>query len=247
MTTINSPHVCRKSYHTDIVNPTSVDLEANYTLQKESKTDFITKIYTTLCFQLSITFAMSLAFYRSMSITNYVVTHPEMLYASIALTFVFLILSMPCLFGKTHPLNLVCLFGFTICESYSVAYVSLFYTAPSVIMAWGMTLSTFIFLTIYVFQTKEDFNFLGAGLYSCLWVLILGGFIQLVFLPNSQFLNTAMAILGSMVAIGYILYDTSEIIHRMEKDEYIFACMNLYLDIIMLFLRLLELFGDRRE
>ena len=247
MTTFNSPHSCRKGYNTDIYNPTSIDLEANYSLQKDSKTGFITKIYTTLCFQLALTFAMSLAFYRSMSITNYVVTHPGLLYGSIAFTFIFLILSMPCLLGKSHPLNLVCLFGFTLCESYSVAYVSLFYTAPSVIMAWGMTLSTFIFLTIYVFRTKEDFNFLGAGLYSCLWVLILGGFIQLVFLPDSELLNTSMAVLGSMVAIGYILYDTSEIIHRMEKDEYILACMNLYLDIIMLFLRLLELFGDKRE
>ena len=68
MTTINSPHKSRKGYHTDIMNPTSVDLEANYTLQKDSKTDFITKIYTTLCFQLALTFAMSVAFYRSMSI-----------------------------------------------------------------------------------------------------------------------------------------------------------------------------------
>ena len=96
-------------------------------------------------------------------------------------------------------------------------------------------------------MTGKDFEFLGAGLFSCLWILIIGGIIQGLFLPNDQFLNTAMAILGAMVASGYILYDTSDIIKRLDPDDFVYACMSLYLDIIMLFLRLLELFGKRRD
>jgi Integral membrane protein, interacts with FtsH len=54
-----------------------------------------------------------------------------------------------------------------------------------------------------------------------------------------------MAILGAMVACGYILYDTSNIINRLDPDDFVFACMSLYLDIIMLFIRLLELLGNK--
>ena len=55
-----------------------------------------------------------------------------------------------------------------------------------------------------------------------------------------------MAAFGAIIACGYILYDTSEIIKRLDPDEFVYACMNLYLDIIMLFLRILELFGDKK-
>ena len=94
--------------------------------------------------------------------------------------------------------------------------------------------------------TKTDFNFLGAGLYSCLWIIIIGSFIS-AFLPNMPVFNVAMAILGCITAVGYILYDTSEIINRMEIDEYVFACMSLYIDIIMLFLNLLQLLSGGKN
>jgi|TARA_B110000971_G_C20036734_1_gene514738 FtsH-binding integral membrane protein len=113
-------------------------------------------------------------------------------------------------------------------------------------MACGITLSTFVGLTAYVMYTKADFNFLGAGLYSCLWIMIIGSFIS-AFLPNMPVFNVAMAILGCITAVGYILYDTSEIINRMEIDEYVFACMSLYIDIIMLFLNLLQLLSGGKN
>ena len=131
-------------------------------------------------------------------------------------------------------------------ESYSITYICLFNQANSVLLAWGLTLSIFIGLSIYVHWTKKDFNYLGAGLFASLWVLLLGGFIQLIWLPSDQLLNTFLAILGSIVACGYILYDTSDIMLRLTPDDFVYASMTLYLDVIMLFIRLLELFGEER-
>ena len=115
------------------------------------------------------------------------------------------------------------------------------------LLAWGLTASIFIGLSGYVWVTKKDFNYLGAGLFSFLWIIIITSLIQIVFLPHSVILRTVIAACGACVACGYILYDTSEIVLRATPDEYVWACLNLYVDIIMLFLRLLELFGDRRE
>lgn len=226
------------------------DIEANYSIDdtiasisKDIKHKFIMKIYTILSIQLAVTFGMSLMFYNIATLHTFILNHTWLLWLTTIFTFVFVLSAIP--YGKYHPHGLLILSGFTLCESYSIAYVCTFYTTSSVILCWGLTLSTFIFLSAYVYITKSDFNFLGAGLYSCLWIVILGGIIQIIFLPNNQFLNTTIAVMGAMVAVGYILYDTSDIIHRLEPDDYIYACMSLYLDIILLFIKLLELIGVR--
>lgn len=48
--------------------------------------------------------------------------------------------------------------------------------------------------------------------------------------------------LASIVFCGYIIYDTDNLIKRYTYDEYIWAAVALYLDIINLFLSLLTLF-----
>jgi protein lifeguard len=47
--------------------------------------------------------------------------------------------------------------------------------------------------------------------------------------------------LASLIFCGYIIYDTDNIIKRYTYDEYIWAAVALYLDIINLFLALLDL------
>jgi protein lifeguard len=47
--------------------------------------------------------------------------------------------------------------------------------------------------------------------------------------------------LASLIFCGYIIYDTDNIIKRYTYDEYIWASVALYLDIINLFLALLDL------
>ena len=214
-------------------------------LPVEIRTAFIQKIYTLLSLQLIATWLMSYCFYQSQAATNFVLNTPSLLITSMLGSFLFLFLSW--CYGKSYPCNYLILAGFTLCESYSVAYVCLFYQPVSILLAWGLTASIFIALSSYVIITGKDFSFLGAGLFACLWVLIAGGIIQLIWLPNDQFLNTSMAVLGAMVACGYILYDTSDIIKRLDPDDFVYACMSLYLDIIMLFLRLLELMGKERD
>ena len=119
----------------------------------------------------------------------------------------------------------------------------LYYTPTSVLLAWGLTGSIFFILTIYVFVTK-DFNFLGAGL--SVYDINNWRLISYIWLPNDKFLNTALAILGAMVACGYILYDTSDIMKRLEPEDFVYACMSIYLDIILLFYKILELWGNKK-
>jgi hypothetical protein len=47
--------------------------------------------------------------------------------------------------------------------------------------------------------------------------------------------------------LRYIVFDTFLLIKRFSVDEYIWASVNLYLDIINLFIKILQLLGDRRD
>ena len=49
------------------------------------------------------------------------------------------------------------------------------------------------------------------------------------------------AVAGAGIFSCYIVYDTNELILRHSVDEYVWASVGLYLDIINLFLRLLEI------
>ena len=57
-----------------------------------------------------------------------------------------------------------------------------------------------------------------------------------------------------LVFVFYIIYDTQFIMgeygghkEQFEIDDYIFASLNLYLDVVNLFLYILEMFGNRQE
>ena len=214
-------------------------------LSKNTQSNFILKVYSLLSIQLIITWVMSFTFYMNTTISQFVLHNTSLIIINTIGSFIFLFLSF--CYGNIYPYNYIILFGFTLCESYTISIVCLFYQPMSILFAWGVTASIFVFLTLYVLITKQNFDFLKAGLASCLWILIIGGIFQIFWFPQQPLLNTLFAIFGAMVACGYILYDTSVIIRKLSPDDFVYACMSLYLDIIMLFLRILELFGKEKD
>jgi len=102
----------------------------------------------------------------------------------------------------------------------------------------GATGVIFVALSGYVLTTKKDFSFMGGFLFIALLgaiVLSLAG--MLFHLPMMQ-----VAVSGAFVVIfsGYILYNTSQILHNGETN-YVMATITLYLDILNLFLALLRI------
>lgn len=62
-----------------------------------------------------------------------------------------------------------------------------------------------------------------------------------IFLPLGKTSHMIIGIVGILVFCGYIVHDTDELIKRYEYDEYILAAIDLYLDLINLFLKILEM------
>jgi len=98
----------------------------------------------------------------------------------------------------------------------------------------------FIALTAFTLQSKYDFSSWGPFLYMSLWGLIIAGLIQL-FLPYNSVVDFVIALFGALIFCGYIIFDTYMINKRLSPEEYIVASVELYLDMINLFLRLLRI------
>lgn len=104
----------------------------------------------------------------------------------------------------------------------------------------GITGLLFAGLSAYVLRTRRDFSFMGGfltvGLFGLLGVIVVGLFVDL-----SAF---QMAISSAIVLLmaGYILYETSAIIHG-GQTNYILATVSLYVSIYNIFVNLLALLG----
>ena len=102
------------------------------------------------------------------------------------------------------------------------------------------TAAVFLSLSAYVLTTKKDFSFMGGFLFTGLIIALLAS-IGLIFFQMPA-LSLAVSAMLVLLAAGYILYDTSRIIHGGETN-YVMATVALYVDIYMLFAHLLALLG----
>ena len=112
---------------------------------------------------------------------------------------------------------------------------------PSLIMqALGATALVFFALSGYVLTTKKDFSFMGGFLVVGLVVVLVAAIANIFFAVPAVSLAISAAIV--FIMSGFILYDTSRIIHGGETN-YIRATVSLYLNIYNLFTAILHLLG----
>lgn len=176
------------------------------------------------------------------------------LYTSMGLSFVFLIAIVCCgNLARKVPHNYVLLFSFTLCEAVMLAVTCLFYDALAVGLAAAMTCLVTAGLTAFACWTKIDFTGMGAYLYAALLTLVVTGFVGSFFSAfyTVSWTQNLYAGCGCLVFSFYIVYDTQLIVggthakHQFSVDDYVFAALNIYLDIINLFLYILQLLSSR--
>jgi len=207
------------------------------------RTRFLLKIYGILTCQLLITVA--LIFFNMMytKLAYFYLTNVWFYWLNFGLTLAFLITLF--FVHKIRIWNLVVLSLFSVCLGFSVGSICTIYSVSSVLSAAAITMIIFLSLTAFTLQTKINFNFLGAGLILSLWALLWVGLFFFVFFP-SPLMSALYSAFGVILFTLFILYDTSALMTIYEEDEYILAAVNLYLDIINLFLMILRLMGGRR-
>lgn len=219
-------------------------------LEADVRRGFIRKVYGILIAQLLVTVGIAAPF-QSLS-KEWIEEHLWMVRLA-RWTSLAVVLVLACCRGtaRSFPANYMFLFAFTACQGVVIGFVSAMYQTHSVLLAAGLTVALFSSLTAYACLTKSDFTGAGPYLFCALSGLCLAGFV-LLFFPGSEGFFHVYACLGAMLFCFYIVYDTQLIIggqhkkFKFEVDDYVFAALNIYLDIVDLFLFLLSLLGDRK-
>lgn len=143
--------------------------------------------------------------------------------------------------ARKVPTNYILLLFFTLCEAYIVAYCcAVVGDAKLVLSAAFMTAGIVVGLTIYSMTTKTDFTFFGGMLYVVGSAFILFSLFSFFFGPTARLIYCT---LGVILFGVYLVFDTQLIIggrnHELDKEDYIFGAIILYLDILNIFLYVL--------
>uniref|UniRef100_A0A0N5AP47 Transmembrane BAX inhibitor motif-containing protein 4 n=1 Tax=Syphacia muris TaxID=451379 RepID=A0A0N5AP47_9BILA len=200
---------------------------------------FLRKVFAILSFQLLTTATLCVVLYLVPNVRNFL-QHPIFLFVSLISSLALLF----ALYMNSHevPLNYILLSSWTIIQSVSIGLVVSFYNVDVVIEAVVITTVVVIALFAYTLQSKRDFQKHYATMFSVLTVFFVASFIQL-FLQSSLF-NFLVAIAGAGIFSAYLVIDIDRIMHHLSAEDYIDACVSLYLDIVNLFLRILQIINE---
>ena len=224
------------------------DKEDDKIIERKLRKGFITKVYGIIFVQLLIT---TITVYISLvneAIMKFMMQNNYIIFFS-AISAIIVLLILVC--GKLTnvvPINYVLLLIFTIFESITIAFVTVFYEPISVLSCAGLSMLIVFGLTMYACFTKRDFTMMGGFLFSCSIILIFLGIIGLFF--RSYFYQMFLNSMGVLLMSVYLIFDTQLVIGKnsqlIKLDDYILGALNIYLDIINIFLKILRLLGKKK-
>ena len=149
---------------------------------------------------------------------------------------------------REFPRNILLTFLFTFAEGVWLSPILFIYgrTQPGVIgQAALLTLSSFGVLTLYATLSRRDFSAWGGFFTVGLWVLIATALLNMFFRnPAASLWISAGAVL---VFSGLLVYDTWRLRNVFGPDDYVAAAVHIYLDLINMFVAILNLLGGRRN
>lgn len=213
---------------------------------KSIRAGFIRRVYSILSIQLLVTLGFVCLMVLHDDVRNFAHRNSQLMIIPMVGTIVLVCIIACCENARrSSPTNIILLSIFTLFESILVGFISSVYKPKIVLLAVGLTAAIVIGLTIFAFQTKYDFTVCGGFLCIVLIIFTLGSLIGALFF-RSDFGSFIIACFGAGIFAIYIVYDTQLMMggdhkYSISPEEYIFAALNLYMDIIQLFLYLLRI------
>ncbi|KAF2347431.1 Bax inhibitor 1-related [Trinorchestia longiramus] len=219
--------------------------------EKSIRMAFIKKVMLILMAQLTVTFGIIALFTLVDDVREYTQLNQWLFWVA-------LVLSLVCLFTlaccssirRRHPLNIIFLGIFTVCEGFVLGCASASFQKQEILMAVGICVAITFALTIFAFQTRIDFTMMGGFLFVGLMVLMLFGFLTIFF--HDRITMVIYSSLGALLFSFYLVFDIQLMIggrhkYSISPEEYVFAALNIYLDVINLFTYILSIIGNARQ
>jgi len=148
----------------------------------------------------------------------------------------------------TFPLNIAMVLLFTFAMGVLISPALYMYNArqPGVItQAAFLTIGAFGVLTTYAFVSRRDFSAWGSFLVVGLWVLIGTSLLNMFFYNATA--DLWIASVAVLLFSGLLVFDTWRLRNVFGPDDYVLAAVQIYLDLLNLFMALLRVLGGGRR
>jgi len=243
--------VMQGGYDSDVeggpINESAAGAGLNAFAEKAVRMGFIRKVYGILMIQLLITMGIIAFFTFVESARLFALRNRYLYWVAFAILMVTMIAMVCCESARRKaPTNYIFLGIFTLAEGFMLGTITAAFNAESVLIAVGICAGVTLALTLFAFQTKYDFTTCGGMLCAMLMVLFIAGIVVAIF--PSKIAIIGYGVVGALIFSMYIVYDTQMMMggkhkYALDPEEYVFASLNLYLDIINLFLYILMIVG----
>jgi modulator of FtsH protease len=152
--------------------------------------------------------------------------------------------------AREYPKNLILTLLFTFVMGVAIApgmYLAERAVPGVVTQAGLLTFAAFGALSLYAVFSRRDFSAWGAFFFVGLIVLLVASVLNIFF--QSVVVGLFLSAIGVFVFSGLLVFDTWRIIRSgaYGQDDYVFAAVTIYLDLLNLFMFILSLLGGRRR
>jgi len=231
------------------------EMEAQFSFDdKTIRRTFIRKVYAILMVQLFVTVAIVGLFTFCAPVRFFIQTHPSLYMASYLMFFsTYIALSCCGDLRRQFPWNIILLVLFTLSMAFMMGFVSSFYNTKSVVLCLGITSLVCLSVTIFSFQSKIDITSCQGVLFSLCIVMLLCAITLSIVVPFGYvpWLHALYAVMGAILFTLFLAFDTQLLLGNkrftISPEEYVFATLSIYLDIIYLFSFLLQIMGGGRD
>uniref|UniRef100_A0A3Q2C7P5 Protein lifeguard 2 n=1 Tax=Cyprinodon variegatus TaxID=28743 RepID=A0A3Q2C7P5_CYPVA len=221
---------------------------------ESDKVNLCLQVYAILMFQLFVTVGVVCLFTFCEPVRFFIQTNPTLYMASY---FMFLgtYIALGCCgdLRRQFPWNIILLVLFTLSMAFMMGFISSFYNTKSVMLCLGITALVCLSVTVFSFQSKIDVTSCQGVLFSLCMAMLLCAITISIVVPFGYvpWLHAIYAVIGAILFTLFLAFDTQQLLgnkrYTISPEEYVFATLSLYLDIIYLFSFLLQLTGGGHE
>jgi len=219
-----------------------VNLENNNTnISREAlRKGFIRKVLFILIIQLIVTtVAIAVTFIDKQKTRQFLQDHQYGLYIALVISLI-TIFALACfrkIFRKV-PWNYLLLTLYTLSTAYFLASIAAVSESTSVLFAGGFTLFAVFTISCYAWKTKKDLTKKMSGLISVTSILFMILIFGLIF--RSRIINVIIGAAFGVVFSFLFAVNVQRLSGRYESkfslDDYVIAALDLYIDIVQIFL-----------
>jgi FtsH-binding integral membrane protein len=206
---------------------------------------FMLKVFGILIFQLIFTFAIVLIcqikIIKEFLFSQNTLTICLMCFCTFIYLIAFIIfLCKPDLMRRV-PTNYIILFLTTICITIDLVYLCIYYQPEIIVAAITFLIAICLAMFFIALFNRIEIGYCNIVLIGLLLLGVNYGILAAVY--RDYYLYFLYCLIGGIIYALFIAYDTTLIRDEFSIDDYAFAALTLYFDIIRLFIMILRIFG----